>query len=115
MAPARREPTTAYEPAAPQPVRRPSTPDKNWWRGGQRPSTPDPAPAPAPQPVQKAPHKPLFRRTRRMIRRLIAMLVVLATLAVLAVVGISAVFNSTPDQVMNRVVVILDQVRGAGS
>jgi hypothetical protein len=50
-----------------------------------------------------------------MIRRLIAMLVVLATLAVLGLVGISAVFDSSPDRVMNRVVVILDQIRGAGS
>jgi hypothetical protein len=34
---------------------------------------------------------------------------------VLGVVGAAALFNSTPNQVMNRVVVIVDQVRGAGS
>jgi hypothetical protein len=109
MAPARREPTKAYEPA---PVRPPSTSDRGW-RGP--PSTPDPAPAPAAVRPAAAPRKPVFRWARRLIRRLIAMLVVLATLAVLGLVGISALFNSTPDQVMNRVVLILDQVRGAGS
>jgi hypothetical protein len=50
-----------------------------------------------------------------MLRRLVALLVVIGVLAVLALVGVSALFDTTPDQVMNRVVVILDQVRGAGS
>jgi type II secretory pathway pseudopilin PulG len=50
-----------------------------------------------------------------MLRRLIALVVVLGVLSVLALVGVSALFNTTPDRVMNRVVVVLDQVRGAGS
>jgi hypothetical protein len=50
-----------------------------------------------------------------MIRRLIGMVVLLTVLAVLALVGISAVFNSSPDRVLNQVVVVLDQIRGAGS
>ena len=57
----------------------------------------------------------LARRLGRMLRRLIMLVVVLGILAVLALVGISALFNTTPDQVMNRVVLILDQVHGAGS
>ena len=50
-----------------------------------------------------------------MVRRLIALVVVLAILTVLGLVGVSALFDTTPNQVMNRVVVILDQVHGAGS
>ncbi|HEY6749066.1 MAG TPA: protein kinase [Mycobacteriales bacterium] len=105
LAPARREPTT---PAGPVPVPRPSTPDRDkaWWRGTPPPSTPDPAPAP---------RRPLFRRTRRLIRRLIAMVVVLLTLAVVAVVGLAALMDTTPNQVVNRVVFLLDQVHDVGS
>ena len=43
------------------------------------------------------------------------LVVVIGVLAVLALVGISALFNTTPDKVMHRVVVIVDQVHGAGS
>jgi hypothetical protein len=57
----------------------------------------------------------LARRLTRMLRRLIALVVVIGVLAVLALVGVSAVFDTTPDRVLDRVVVILDQVRGAGS
>ncbi|HST66315.1 MAG TPA: hypothetical protein VLM05_14110, partial [Mycobacteriales bacterium] len=121
LAPARREPTlvlapaTAPAPATPAPA--PSTSDRErdrdraWWRGTPPPSTPDPAPAPAPRP---APRK-LFRRTRRMIRRLIALLAVLLTLSVVAVVGLSALLNTTPDRLVNRVVFFLDQLHGVGS
>ena len=104
MAPARREPTKAFEPA-PQPAPQPSTQDKAWWRGTPPPSTPDPKPV----------RPKLFRRTRRMIRRLIAMVVVLLTLAIVAVVGLSALFGTTPNQVVDQVVVLLDEVQGVGS
>ena len=108
MAPVRREPTKVYEPAP-----RPSTSDKLW-----RPSTPDPAPKVQPEPRAEPRPKGQSRIVRRllgMVRRLVALVVVLGILAVLALVGVSALFDSTPNQVMNRVVLILDQVRGAGS
>lgn len=107
MAPVRREPTKAYEPpAAPlAPQARPSTSDKPW-----TPSTSDPKPS-----AVAAAGGKLARRLGRMLRRLVMLVVVLGIFAVLALVGISALFNTTPDKVMNRVVVILDQVHGAGS
>jgi serine/threonine-protein kinase len=107
LTPARREPTTAYEPAK---AYRPSTPDKNWWRGTEpaepvaRPSTPD-----TPR------RKPLFRRTRRAIRRLITLLVVLAVLAIAAVVGGAALLDTSPDRVLDKVTVVLEQVRNGGT
>ena len=103
----RREPTKAYEPpAAPlAPQARPSTSDKPW-----TPSTSDPKPS-----AVAAAGGKLARRLGRMLRRLVMLVVVLGILAVLALVGISALFNTTPDKVMNRVVVILDQVHSAGS
>jgi hypothetical protein len=113
LAPVRREPTRAYEPVQPRPstpdtLRPPSTSDR-------RPDPwSDPRPDPRPGPVA-AGTRAAARRLARMLRRLIALLVVLAVLAVLGLVGVSALFDTTPDQVMNRVVVILDQVRGAGS
>jgi hypothetical protein len=106
MAPVSREPTKTYEPrpaAPPQP--RPSTSDRP-----PAPSTSDPKPSA----VAVAGGR-LARRLGRMLRRLIVLVVVLGILSVLALVGISALFNTTPDKVMNRVVVILDQVHGAGS
>jgi serine/threonine-protein kinase len=102
MAPARREPTAAYEPTPAAPQSRPSTSDR-------RPSTSDPTPT---RPRRQS---RIVRRLLGMVRRLIALVVVTGVLAVLAVVGAAALFNSTPNQVMNRVVVIVDQVRGAGS
>jgi Protein kinase domain len=108
MAPVRREPTKVYEPRPAVPVApgfRPSTSDK-----ALAPSTSDPKPSA----VALAGGR-LARRLVRMLRRLIMLVVVLGILAVLALVGISALFNTTPDKVMNRVVVILDQVHGAGS
>jgi hypothetical protein len=88
---------------------RPSTTDtqKAGWRA------PEPA-APKAHPVRAAQSRAV-RRLTRMIRRLIGMVVLLAMLAVLALVGSSAVFNSSPDKVLNRVVVVFDQIRGAGS
>jgi hypothetical protein len=105
MAPVRREPTKVYEPrpAAPQP--RPSTSDKPW-----SPSTSDPKPSALATAGGK-----LARRLGRMLRRLVMLVVVLGILATLALVGVSALFNTTPDKVMNRVVVILDQVHAVGS
>ncbi len=106
MAPVRREPTKVYEPpAAPLVQARPSTSDKP-----SAPSTSDPKPS-----AVAAAGGKLARRLGRMLRRLVMLVVVLGILAVLALVGISALFNTTPDKVMNRVVVILDQVHGAGS
>jgi hypothetical protein len=102
LAPVRREPTRAYEPV---PEARPSTPDT-----ARPPSTSDPKPGPIAAAGSRA-----ARRLGRMLRRLIALVVVLGVLAVLALVGVSALFDTTPDQVMNRVVVILDQARGGGS
>jgi Protein kinase domain len=102
LAPVRREPTRAYEPV---PEARPSTPDT-----ARPPSTSDPKPGPIAAVGSRA-----ARRLGRMLRRLIALVVVLGVLAVLALVGVSALFDTTPDQVMNRVVVILDQARGGGS
>jgi Protein kinase domain len=102
LAPVRREPTRAYEPV---PEARPSTPDTV-----RPPSTSDPKPGPI-----AAAGGRVARRLGRMLRRLIALVVVLGVLAVLALVGVSALFDTTPDQVMNRVVVILDQARGGGS
>lgn len=112
LAPARREPTRAYEPE-PRPAPRPSTPDKSWWRGTaparteERPSTPD-----TPRP---APRKPLFRRTRRAIRRLITLVVVLTVLAIGAVVGGAALLDTSPDRVLDKVTVVLEQVRNGGT
>jgi len=57
----------------------------------------------------------IVRRLLGMVRRLVALVVVLGILAVLGLVGVSALFDTTPDRVMNRVVLILDQVRGGGS
>jgi Protein kinase domain len=111
MAPVRREPTMAYEPrpAAPAaPTAAPSTSDRPW--NPPTPSTSDRKPSA----VSLAGGR-LARRLGRMLRRLIMLVVVLGILSVLALVGISALFNTTPDKVMNRVVVILDQVHGAGS
>ena len=109
MAPVRREPTRTYEPrpapAAPEP--QPSTSDRPWTAA---PSTSDRKPN-----VVAAAGGRLARRLGRMLRRLIMLVVVLGILSVLALVGVSALFNTTPDKVMNRVVVILDQVHGAGS
>jgi hypothetical protein len=108
MAPVRREPTKAAEPVQPRPAAtprsRPSTPDI------REPSTSDRGPG-----VIATAGSRLVRRLTRMLRRLIALVVVLGVLSVLALVGVSALFNTTPDRVMNRVVVVLDQVRGAGS
>jgi hypothetical protein len=106
LTPARREPTLVMAPAEPTPAApRPSTSDKAWWRGTPPPSTPDAKPA----------RRKLFRRTRRMIRRLIAMVAVLLTLTIVAVVGLAALMDTTPNDVLNRVVVILDQVHDVGS
>jgi hypothetical protein len=102
LSPVRREPTRAYEPV---PEARPSTPDTV-----RPPSTSDSKPGPIATAGSRA-----ARRLGRMLRRLIALVVVLGVLAVLALVGVSALFDTTPDQVMNRVVVILDQARGGGS
>ena len=108
MAPVRREPTKTYEPRPATPQPRPSTSDKPWVPAA--PSTPDPKPSA----IATAGGR-LARRLGRMLRRLIMLVVVLGILSVLALVGVSALFNTTPDKVMNRVVVILDQVHGAGS
>jgi hypothetical protein len=111
MAPVRREPTKAYEPGSAAPAASrpgPSTSDKPWTPPA--PSTSDPKPG-----LVAAAGGRLARRLGRMLRRLIMLVVVLGILSVLALVGISALFNTTPDKVMNRVVVILDQVHGAGS
>jgi hypothetical protein len=108
MAPVRREPTKTYEPRPATPQPRPSTSDKPWTPAA--PSTSDPKPSA----IATAGGR-LARRLGRMLRRLIMLVVVLGILSVLALVGISALFNTTPDKVMNRVVVILDQVHGAGS
>jgi len=107
MAPVRREPTKAYEPpAAPAvPNARPSTSDKP-----PAPSTSDPKPS-----VLAAAGGKLARRLGRMLRRLVMLCVVIGILAVLALVGVSAAFNTTPDKVMNRVVLILEQVHAVGS
>ena len=43
------------------------------------------------------------------------LVVVLGIFAVLALVGISALFDAAPDKVMKPVIIILDQVHGAGS
>ena len=90
MAPVRREPTKAYEPpAAPAvPQARPSTSDKP-----SAPSTSDPKPSASRPRAAK-----LARRLGRMLRRLVMLVVVLGILAVLALVGISALFNTTPGQ-----------------
>ena len=112
LAPARREPTRGYEPE-PRPAPRPSTLDSNWWRGTaparteDRPSTPD-----TPRP---APRKPLFRRTRRAVRRLITLVVVLVVLAIGAVVGGAALLNTSPDLVLDKATVVLEQVRNGGT
>jgi len=108
MAPVRREPTKTYEPRPATPQPRPSTSDKPWTPAA--PSTSDPKPSA----IATAGGR-LARRLGRMLRRLIMLVVVLGILSVLALVGVSALFNTTPDKVMNRVVVILDQVHGAGS
>jgi hypothetical protein len=109
MAPVRREPTRAYEPRPAAPAEPgPSTSDKPWTPPA--PSTSDPKPS-----AVAAAGGRLARRLGRMLRRLVMLVVVLGILSVLALVGISALFNTTPDKVMNRVVVILDQVHGAGS
>ncbi len=108
MAPVRREPTKTYEPRPATPQPRPSTSDKPW--APAAPSTSDPKPSA----IATAGGR-LARRLGRMLRRLIMLVVVLGILSVLALVGVSALFNTTPDKVMNRVVVILDQVHGAGS
>ena len=110
MAPVRREPTKTYEPrpapAAPQPG--PSTSDKPWTPPA--PSTSDAKPS-----AVAAAGGKLARRLGRMLRRLVMLVVVLGILSGLALVGISALFSTSPEKVMNRVVVILDQVHGAGS
>ena len=107
MAPVRREPTKAYEPpAAPAvPNARPSTSDKPL-----APSTSDPKPS-----VLATAGGKLARRLGRMLRRLVMLCVVVGILTVLALVGVSAAFNTTPDKVMNRVVLILEQVHAVGS
>jgi len=107
MAPVRREPTKAYEPpAAPAvPNARPSTSDKP-----PAPSTSDPKPS-----VLAAAGGKLARRLGRMLRRLVMLCVVVGILTVLALVGVSAAFTTTPDKVMNRVVFILEQVHAVGS
>ena len=108
MAPVRREPTKTYEPRPATPQPGPSTSDKPWTPAA--PSTSNPKPSA----IATAGGR-LARRLGRMLRRLIMLVVVLGILSVLALVGVSALFNTTPDKVMNRVVVILDQVHGAGS
>jgi Protein kinase domain len=106
MAPVRREPTKVYEPRPAAPAEpRPSTSDKPW-----APSTSDPKPG-----VLAVAGGKLARRLARMLRRLVMLVVVVGILAVLALVGLSAAFNTTPDKVVNRVVVILDQVHAVGS
>jgi hypothetical protein len=117
LAPARREPTRAYEPPPAAPAR-PSTSDSpDAPAATRRPSTPDTSRPAAGnwRPAGSGLGAQLARRLARMLRRLIALVVVLGVLAVVALVGISALFDTTPNQVMNRVVVILDQVRAAGS
>jgi hypothetical protein len=102
LAPAQREPTRGYEPP---PAPRPSTPD-----GPLRPSTSD-----RKQGAVAAAATAAVRRLTRMLRRLIALVVVIVVVFVVALVGGSAVAGTSPDRMLNRVVVILDQVRGGGS
>ena len=120
---ARREPTRPFAPVAPAPSTRSvpsgrSDPDgdrvagrSGWARADRRvrPVSPPPAPAPvaAARPVP-------FRRTRRMVRRLVALLAVFVAFAVLGVVGASTLLDTSPDQVTSRVMDIVDRVRGAG-
>lgn len=76
-----------------------------------RPSEPRPAPAPAPKP----PRRPLFRRTRRMIRRLIVLCILLTVVVSGLVYGASMFAGTTPDRIVDRVTVVLEQVRNGGS
>jgi hypothetical protein len=76
-----------------------------------RPAEPVPA-APAAAP---APRRKLFRRTRRMIRRLVVLCIVLTLLAFGVVSGASMFAGTSPDRILDRVTVVLEQVRNGGS
>jgi hypothetical protein len=84
-------------------------------RAAERPAA-EPAPARPSAPDRPAPaRRPLLRRTRRMVRRLITLCLVLLVLAVAAVVGTATLAGTTPDRVLDRVTVVLEQIRNGGS
>jgi hypothetical protein len=49
-----------------------------------------------------------------MLRRLVGLVVLLVAFAVLAVVGVGAVTNRSPAQVLDKVTTLYDQIRPTG-
>jgi hypothetical protein len=95
------------EPARPAP----STPDGRGLFRRSRPAAP--APAPAPVAVARSRRGPVAR-LGRMLRRLIGLAVLLVAFAVLAVVGVAALTDRTPVQVIDTVTTLYEQVRSVG-
>jgi Protein kinase domain len=110
----RREPTRAFgaEPATAQPIRpaplvpaRRSTLDDGWPGGAGRAAA-------EPEPARPMPRESfLLRRLRRMLRRLVAVTLLFLAFAILGVVGAAALLDTSPDLVVARVLLIIDQVR----
>ena len=70
--------------------------------------------APAERPAP-APRRPVLRRTRRMIRRLITLCILLTLLAFAVVSGTAMLAGTTPERVLDQVTVVLEQIRNGGS
>jgi serine/threonine-protein kinase len=122
-APVRREPTRRYAPVMaqarsfdqPQPAVATgrSTSDRRWGRDRWAPAGPSAA---EPEPPRAALRESaLLSRLRRMLRRLVAVTLLFLAFVILGVVGASALFDTSPDRVVARVLLVLDQVRdGSG-
>jgi hypothetical protein len=125
-APVRREPTRRYapvmaqarsfdqpQPAAPAVATGRSTSDRRWGRDRWAPAGPSAA---EPEPPRAALRESaLLSRLRRMLRRLVAVTLLFLAFVILGVVGASALFDTSPDRVVARVLLVLDQVRdGSG-